>query len=215
MLGLALGLVGAAGKLFGRGRANRRMRRLLAQQPAYKANPLVAQRLGLAQTLLNARAPGASMAEKNIMQNQAGQISNINRVATDSSQALALSAGTQGATNQALNDLSMQEAADYQRRLGTLERAQDAQVAEDQRVFQDQVRRFQNQVGVEGAITANNQNTWGDIANLGFALEDFGMAGGFKNLNLFNRRRPQGTTTTTYYNGYSPNSEYSEFQSPY
>ena len=53
LIGLGIGLIGGIGKMFGRGKANREMDKLLAKNPVYNENPLARQRLGLAQTLLN------------------------------------------------------------------------------------------------------------------------------------------------------------------
>lgn len=200
-IGLGIGLAGSIGKMFGRGKANKQMSRLMGQNPQYKINPLAQERLGLAQTLLNARMPGAMNAERNIFSNQAGQISNINRVATDSSQALALATGTQGATNDAIMGLGQAEAMDYQRRYGNLSGAQDGMINEQDKVFQDQVRRFQDNVQIQGGINQNKQAGWGDISNMGFGLMDFGLAGGFG--NMFGGGNTQGnnghrTTRTTY-----------------
>lgn len=169
IIGLGTGLIGSIGKLFGRGKANKRLEALKAQDPIYPK-----ERLSLAQTLLNARMPGAASIENNIYRNQANQMANINRNATDSSQALALGAAAQGQTNEAFNRLGLNEAQDYQRRQNNLIGAQDA-------MYSDQVRRYQNLAQLEGAKNQNNQNTWGDISNMGFSLMDFGLAGGIKN----------------------------------
>src|SRR5205085_1584394 len=84
------------------------------------ANPIAGQRLGLAQTLLNARMPGAAAAERNIYGSQANTMAQVNRNATDSSQVLALAGAAQGQTNQAFSNLETQEAQDYQRRYSNL-----------------------------------------------------------------------------------------------
>jgi hypothetical protein len=179
-IGLGIGLIGGVGRLFARGKANKDLKRLMGQDPVYKENPLAKQRLGLASTLLNARMPGVAMAEKNLFANQANQISNINRNATDSAQALALATGTQGQTNAAIADLGMAEAQDYQRRYGNYTQAQEGVINEGDKVFQDNVRRFQNKVGMQGQINQNRQNSWGEISNLGFGLANFGMSGGMQ-----------------------------------
>ena len=107
--------------MFGRAKANRELKNLMKQDPTYQADPRVMQmanqRLGLANTLLNARMPGASAAERNIYTNQANQLAGLNRGATDASQALAVAAGIGGQTNQAFENLGQQEAQDYYRRL--------------------------------------------------------------------------------------------------
>lgn len=188
--GIGLGLIGGIGKMFGRGKANRELKALAKQDPTYAADPRIMQmanqRLGLANTLLNARAPGAMQAERNIYSTQGNQLAGLNRSATDASQALAIAAGIGGQTQDAFTNLGQQEAQDYYRRLGIQGDAQQGVMNEAQRVegntFNDQVRKFQNKMDIQGAISQNRQNTWGDISNLGFGLADFGMSGGFDNM---------------------------------
>jgi cell division protein FtsL len=188
--GIGLGLIGGIGKMFGRAKANRELKRLQKEDPTYSADPRIMQmanqRLGLANTLLAARMPGAATAERNIMTNQANQLAGLNRGATDASQALAVAAGIGGQTNQSFENLGQAEAQDYYRRLGIQGEAQQGVMNEAQRIegntYNDQLRKYQNKMDIQGAIQQNRQNTWGDISNLGFGLADFGMSGGFDNL---------------------------------
>jgi len=53
-IGLGIGLVGSIGKMIGRGKANKEMKKLMGEDPSYTANPLASQRLALAQTMFNA-----------------------------------------------------------------------------------------------------------------------------------------------------------------
>lgn len=176
--GLGLGVIGGIGGLFGAKKSNRQLEALIKQNPQYQANPIAAQRMGLAQTLLNARMPGAAAAERNIYQNQANMMGNVNRNATDASQALALAAAGQGQSNQAFGNLATQEAQDYQRRYGNLTQAQEGQIQEGDKVFQDQVRRFQDLAQIRGAQAHNRQSAWSSLGNLGFGMMGYGMAGG-------------------------------------
>lgn len=178
LIGAGLGLVGAVGNLFAAGKANRRLRQLMKSNPTYKENPVVAQRLGLAQQLLNARMPGAASMERNIYGNQANTLAQVNRNSTDSSQALAMAAGVQGQTNDAFNQLGIQEGQDYYNRLQNLGSAQEAKVAEGDKVYQDQVRRFNDLAAIRGAQAQNTSNAMSSISNMGFGLMNFGLAGG-------------------------------------
>lgn len=180
--GLGLGLIGGIGSLFGARRANRRLEQLIKQNPTYKENPLARERLGLAQTLLNARAPGAAAAERNIYGNQANTMAQVNRNATDSSQALAMAAGVQGQTNQAFENLATQEAQDYQRRYGNLVGAQEGVIQEGDKVFNDQVRRYQDLVSIRGAQNTNTQGMWNSLSSLGLGAASLGMAGGMNQM---------------------------------
>ncbi len=180
-IGLGMGVLGGLGRALGIGGMSKgTIRRLMAQNPQYQENPLARQQLGLAQSMLNARMPGASAAERNIFANQANTLSNVQRAATDSSQALALAAGTQGQTNQAFQNLGMEEAQDYQRRYGNLAGATQGVISEGDKVYQDKVRRYQDLAALTGANIQQNMNNWGTLSNLGFGLANFGLAGGFK-----------------------------------
>lgn len=182
LIGAGIGLIGTVGKMIGRGKANREMDQLLKQNPTYQKNPIAGERLELAKQLMNARMPSAASLEKNIMANQANQMANVNRVATDSSQALAMAAGLQGGTNNAFQNLSIQENQDQQRRLNNLEQAQEGMINEDDKVYQDQLRRFDVLASIRGAQRENKQNNWGDIAGLGFSAMNFGLQGGMNGL---------------------------------
>jgi hypothetical protein len=186
LIGLGIGLIGGIGKMFGRGKANREMDKLLAKNPVYNENPLAKQRLGLAQTLLNARMPGAVAVERNLFTNQATQLNRLDRGATDASQALAAAAGIGAQTDTSLNQLGINEAQDYQRRLANLSDAQQGVIMEGDKVFQDKTRRYNDEFSVRGAQQQNRQNNWGDVSNFGFTFADFatknpGMFGGQSN----------------------------------
>lgn len=178
--GLGLGLVGTIGNLFGAHKANKRLNQLLASDPTYTANPIAAQRLGLASTLLNARAPGAASAERNIYGTQANTLANVERNATDGSQSLAVAAGVQGQTDQAFQNLQDKEAEDYQRRYANEVAAQEGQIQEGDKVFQDKVRQFQDKASILGAKTQNTANAWQSLTNFGYGAANLGMSGGFK-----------------------------------
>lgn len=215
-IGLATGIIGGIGKIFGRGKANRRLEKLMQNDPLYKANPIAGQRMALARQLLNARSPGAAQVERNIYKNQANQLGQLQRNATDSSQLLALGAGAIGQSNQAFNELGLNEAQDYQRRYGNLVGAQEGMINEQDKVYQDKIRRFQNQLQSHGVQNANRQANWGDISSMGFGLMNFGMGSGMNNLfGGGGQRGRRPTANTTYYNGYTPDSDYGEFNTPY
>ena len=177
--GLAVGVGGMIGKGFARRKANKQLSQLQGQDPIYQENPLAAQRLGLANTLLNARMPGATQAQRNIQTSGANTIAGAQRNASSGAQALSVGSAVNAQQGQQTNDLAQQEAQDYQRRYGNLVGAQEGMINEQQNVFQDEVRRFGDKTQIQGAQSANRASTWGDISKLGFGIADFGMAGGF------------------------------------
>ncbi len=176
--GAALGLIGGVANLFGSRKANKRLDRLMKQNPTYQSNPIAAQRMALAQQLLNARMPGAAAQERNIYGAQANANASVERSATDASQALAVKAAIAGQTNQQFNQLGVQEGQDYYNRLNNLTGAEQGMIAEGDKVYQDQVRRFQDLAQIRGMQTRNTQNAWQGVSNLGFGLLNFGLAGG-------------------------------------
>lgn len=178
-IGLGMGLLGAGGGAIGRGKANREMEALMKQNPMYSANPMAQQRLGLAQTLLNARMPGSARAEQNIWSNQANTVGNFQRGATDGAQLLQMGAMAQGQTNNALDDLQTKETMDYERRFDNLGQAQEGVIREGDKVFGDQVRSFQDKVQMKGAQNANRAANWQSLSNMGFGMMSLGMSSGF------------------------------------
>lgn len=141
--------------------------------PKYNTSPYAQQRLGLAQTLLNARMPGATAMERNIYGNQANQLQNVNRNATSGSQALAMGAAAQGQTNQAIQNLGVQEQQDYYNRLGNLTGAQQGMTQEGDKVYQDQLRDYQEKTQLKNAYLAasmqNKTTSYNSLANTGLS----------------------------------------------
>ncbi len=172
----AIGVAGGIANIIGAGAANKKLQALMLSDPQYSANPIAQQRLGLTQTLLNARAPGAAFQEANIYNNQANTMASVDRNATSGADALAVAAGVQGQTNQAFTNQAQQDAEDYQRRLNNVVGAQEGVIQEGDKVFQDKTRRFGDQVQIQGAQQANTSNAWKSLSNLGFAGLNFGMS---------------------------------------
>lgn len=189
LAGLATGFIGSIGKLFGAGKANRKLDALEASDPTYSANPLANERLGLAKTLLNARMPGSASIERNIYGTSANTTANVNRNATDSSQALQIAGSVQGQSNEAFNKLGLEEAENYQQNLKNLTGAQEGVINEGDKVYGDQVRRFGDKAQIEGQQNQNNQNVWQSVTDGGFALADYGANGGFG--SIFKKKQPQ------------------------
>lgn len=194
LMSAGVGGLGAIGGIVNMFTSGGRLNKLLQSDPTYQANPIASQRMGLATTLLNARMPGASAMERNIYGNQANQMANVNRNATDSSQALAMGAAAQGQTNQAFQNLGVQEQQDYYNRLQNLSGAQQGMISEGDKVYQDQVRRFQDRAGVTGAQMQNTQQGFNSIGNLGFGGAALGQQ--------FNLGRQQGMSPSLYGNSY-------------
>lgn len=176
--GLFGGLLGAM--IGGRKDSNKDLGQLLKDDPSYVANPLAAQRLGMAKSLYNAPTPGLQNLQNNLYTAQGNTLDSIKKYATDSSQALSVAAGAEGNTDNALNDLQQKEVENRSAMLANLNDAYGQQIREGDKVYGDQVRRFQDKAQIKGAQSANNQAIYSDILGLGSSLLNFGLSGGLK-----------------------------------
>lgn len=185
-IGLGVGVIGSIGRLFGNAKANRELRALQASDPNYATssagianNKLASGRLGLAQTLLNAKMPGSQTIERGIQSSQSNTVGNFRRGATDSSQFLLGAAGTEGIANDAYEKEGLMQNDYYQQNLKNLNGAQEGMINENNKGFEDDLRRYSDKVQIGGAINQNRQNSWGSLSNLGFGMADFSANGGF------------------------------------
>jgi len=177
LLGLAGGLIGTIGSAAARGSANAEIERQIKNKKA-----LSDERLGLAKTIFNGRMPGATALENNIFGNQATTLSTIQKGATDAGQVISGAASTQGQTNKAFNDLSIEEMMDYQRRYGNLDNA-----------YGNADQTLDDIIAMKGAKAQNKGQTWQELSNFGMGVSNFGVAGGFDNMN-FGGGRSRGLT---------------------
>lgn len=155
-------------------KADKQLSKLIEKDPRYTSSPYAANTLGLAQTLLNSRMAGASAREKNIYGAGANAMGNINRNVTDSSQALALGAGIQGQQNDAFGQLQMQEGQDYYNKLNNLNQANQGMTAEHKDLFDDEVRRWQDQVNTVLTQYKMRQAGGNNISQWGAGLSSMG-----------------------------------------
>ena len=174
--GAGLGTIGAIGGMVNSfmtaGTLNRMANRITPVDPTYGTSQYAKDRLSLAQNLLNARMPGASTIQAGIQTNQATQENSINRTATDSGQALATLGQVQGQTNRAQSNLGVQEQQDYYNREGNLSNAEQERVAEGDKVYQDQLRDYQEKLSLKnaymGAAMQDKAQAWSSLASTGF-----------------------------------------------
>lgn len=181
-VGGVLGTVGTIAANLEGDKTRRRLLSMIGTDPQYQESPYAKSRLGLAQQLINSRAPGAQGQERNIYAQQANQTANIDRNATDSTQALLLGSANQGRTDQNFANLGISEAQDYYRRLENLNQANEGMTQEHQASFDDKVRRWQDQGNIFMARNQIRQQQGQNLENLGsmFMGSSFGGAGGAK-----------------------------------
>ena len=164
-----------------------KLKELLGQNPTYQRSKYPGMQLGVAQNAFNARMPGSSQFQNNIFASQGNTLSNINRNATDASQALALGAAAQGQTDQALGNLQLQEADWKKFGLQNLNAAYGANTQEDQYMNENNQLNYQNKVQLEGAIAANKyakrKALWNTVSGIGqFAVSAAGAIAGIPGL---------------------------------
>ena len=156
-------------------KADKKLDKLLKTDPAYTSSPYAANNLGLAQTLLNSRMSGAQTRANNIATSGANSRAFIGRNATDSSQALALMSGSQGTQDQSYNDLALQEGQDAQMKQQNLIGANNAMTAEHKDLFDDSVRRWQDQVNTvmtQYKMRRQGGNDWSQMGSSASSLSD-------------------------------------------
>jgi len=181
----AIGAGVGALNTFGRFLFGSKQNRLANQiNPIYKErqiSPYAQQNLGITQQLFNARMPGAAEAARNIAANQASQMANINRNATDSSQALALGAATQGAANQAYTNLGIQEGQMKYGLLDNLNRAYGQMTDELDKQQQDMLRKYQLDLeaksGLRQSGAFNQYGALSDLSSLAIKLGQYQSSG--------------------------------------
>lgn len=158
-------------------KADKKLSSLIKEDPQYTSSPYAANNLGMAQQLLNSRMAGAAGRERNIQTSGANARAAIGRNATDSSQALALMAGSQGMEGNQYNDLAMQEGQDAAMKQQNLFGANQGMTAEHKDLFDDSVRRWQDQVNT--VMTQYKMRTKGgsDISQWGAGLSSMGGGG--------------------------------------
>jgi len=193
MFGLLQGIAGA----FSAHGANKSLSRLQKLDPTYMANPLAAQYLNQVKQAYSGRMPGATQAENNIYTQNANFNDTVGRNATDASQAIAAAAAGQGQTDQQLQDLSTKEAQSKYGLLDNLNSAYGANIAEGDKVYNDNVRRYGDLVAIRGAQQKNRQNAVNGVFNgLQTDFNDFmGLAGGgaFDAGGIFGKKQGAGT----------------------
>ena len=159
---------------------------------SYTTSPYAQQQLSLAQNAMNARMPGSAQAEANAYRNQSNSFMNLSRAA-GSPQALMQAAGAlQGATNNSLNQLAVQEAQYKNQMMGNLNNALSNMTNERDKVYQDNLRKYNRDFNLkQGLLNSAEQNAANasqsingavsSIANTVLNVVGGGMLGGVPN----------------------------------
>ncbi len=179
-VGAALGTVATIGSNLDKDKLRSQMLKVGGQDPSFTESKEVNDQYGLARLMLNARMPGAQQEEQNIYATGAGANQNVDRAATDSSQALAMKALNANSQNKAFGNLAQQENQNYQQNYQDLAQATGAKAGQEMTKYEDNVRRWQDTMNIllkRGDIKAGE---WQSVAKLGesFSSMNFGGGGG-------------------------------------
>ena len=174
--GAALGLVGTIGNIFARKKTNNELRKLGEQDPDRARNTEVDSQYAAAQQLLNGRDPYEAQAAQAAVTRYGNTTANINKVAGSASQALAANAAATGQLQEDQGELMGENQDTYYQNLAQMNYATGARVQENEAMFGDQLRKYQNKLDIQGTIAQNRSNTWSDISNLGSSLASLGIS---------------------------------------
>ena len=182
--GMAMNTVGTIFGAVAGMKADKKLSKLLNENPSYTQSPYAKERYDLAKTLLNSRMAGSATMERGIQSAAGNAYGNIQRNTTDSSQALAMMAGIQGQAGDQSTNLGRLEGQDYQQKLANLSGAQEGMTTEHKDMFDDTLRRWQDRVNVTMAQNAlrqqgaKNINSYGDSMNSSLTSMGSGMGAG-------------------------------------
>lgn len=186
-IGAGLGAISSIGKFIFGNKQRKEGKKINPIFNQYQASPYAKQQLGIAQQMFNGRMAGAAGLERNIFSNQATQLNRLAQNSTDPTQLLSLGAQSQGQTNQALQQLAIQEAMNKQAMLGNLNQAYGANIQEGDKVYNSMLQKFQMDTAQKNALlgggASNMFGALGDLSSLGI------QAG-----QLFGKKQPIGGT---------------------
>lgn len=190
LIGGILGAVGSLGKI-GVGIAqNSEANKIDPVYKPYEVSQYAQNQLGTAQQLFNGRMAGAADQERNIATSQADSFANAARGATDSGQLLQMGAAGQGMANNAYQQLQIAEKQNKYDLLGNLNAGYQAMTAEGDKVYQDQLNKFNIDSQQKAALRSS---AWGNIFGGANDLASTAVQG--DQLGWFNGGSGSGGTT--------------------
>lgn len=180
-MGLPLIIAGvlAAAKIVGGIIQNSKANKIKPKYTPYQPSQQVQNQYDVAQQMFQGRMPGAVQEEQNIMTNQSNTVANAQRSATDSGQLLSIGSLAQGASNEAYQQLGLDEAQDKYKRFDLLQSAQQDLTKEGDKVYADMMAKYQMDAQQKAALRgAAWQNIFGGISDFGSAVGSMGGGGG-------------------------------------
>jgi hypothetical protein len=154
--------------------------KVVVPDATYNTSQYAQNNLGLAQSMFNSRNPGSAYAAQNIQGNNANTDAGIDRNATNGSQALALKMAAAGQTDQSFGNLGAQEGQWKLNMLSNLNNANNGMTMENDKVYQDRVRKQNLAMGEKNSLRgASTQNIGNGINAIGASA--YGMSNMFQN----------------------------------
>jgi DNA polymerase III gamma/tau subunit len=179
-VGAALGTIATIGGNLDKDKIRSQMLKVGAQDPTFTQSKEVGDEYGLAKMMMNARMPGAQQLEQNVSATGAAANANVDRSATDASQALAMKSLNQDNTNKGFQNLAQMENQNQQQNFQNLNQATGQLANQEMTKYEDQVRRWQDTMNIllkRGDIKGGE---WQSVANLGSQFSSMNFGGGGK-----------------------------------
>lgn len=182
-VGAGLGLLGQIGKFVSGIKQSKEAKKINPVWQQYQTNPFARRQLETAQNAYADPSMGTRPGfQRNIFSNTANFIGNVNRNATDSSQALALGAAGLEQGNEAISNENMNFMRNKMGALQNLNQAYGTMVGEGDKEYQSMLQKFQMDAERKDALkSAGAQNKFGaisDLASMAFTAGTSGMFGG-------------------------------------
>lgn len=148
----------------------------------YQTSPYAQSTLGTAQQLFGGRMAGATAEEQNIYGNTANTDTQVQKTATDSSQALALETGVQAQAGKQFNQLGIQEDQNKYQLLNNLNLGNAGMTAEGDKSYQAMLQKYmmdtQQQAALRGAGSKNIGSGIGGVESAATGGIDSSGSGG-------------------------------------
>lgn len=179
-IGAGLSFANQVGKWFSGGKQTKEAKKINPVWTDYTSNPYAANQLALARNMFGGRMAGANQLERNILSSQGSAMNNINKIATDASQALTYGASAQAQADQSFSNLQTAESQNKYNLLGNLNNAYGAMIAEGDKVYQNKMQKFMIDAQRKDALMSSGaQNKYGAGNDLSSLFMQLGMLGGF------------------------------------
>jgi hypothetical protein len=180
IVGAALSSIATIGGNLDKDKLRSQMLKVGGQDPTFTQSGEVNDEYNLAKLMMNARMPGAQQLEQNVSATGAAADANVDRSATDASQALAMKSVNQDNTNKGFQNLAQMENQNQQQNFQNLGYATGMKSQQEMTKYEDNVRRWQDTMNILLKRGDIKSGEWQSVANLGsqFSSMNFGGGGG-------------------------------------